>query len=169
MYDVKFGVVHGIHKDRYAYRDNMTDVIVHHLTTDQKGELSSGCSDGTHPSRCLVKVKCRELVRKIATYKTILAVSADRRQVPLPPVSRQIQTLGKILLYEAPGDVPHDMKYRSTSKINKNIECSSMVVTSACIITCQDKRLHCYNFSGDELRVWSVLAYSHLSIRRSTF
>jgi intraflagellar transport protein 122 len=37
MYDVKFGVVHGIHKDRYAYRDNMTDVIVHHLTTDQKG------------------------------------------------------------------------------------------------------------------------------------
>ena len=40
MYDVKFGVVHGIHKDRYAYRDNMTDVIVHHLTTDQKGELN---------------------------------------------------------------------------------------------------------------------------------
>ena len=38
MYDVKFGVVHGIHKDRYAYRDNMTDVIVHHLTTDQKGK-----------------------------------------------------------------------------------------------------------------------------------
>jgi hypothetical protein len=40
MYDVKFGVVHGIHKDRYAYRDNMTDVIVHHLTTDQKGLLN---------------------------------------------------------------------------------------------------------------------------------
>ena len=38
MYDVKFGVVHGIHRDRYAYRDNMTDVIVHHLTTDQKGK-----------------------------------------------------------------------------------------------------------------------------------
>lgn len=41
MYDVKFGVVHGIHKDRYAYRDNMTDVIVHHLTTDQKGDLKN--------------------------------------------------------------------------------------------------------------------------------
>jgi intraflagellar transport protein 122 len=41
MYDVKFGVVHGIHKDRYAYRDNMTDVIVHHLTTDQKGLLNN--------------------------------------------------------------------------------------------------------------------------------
>jgi intraflagellar transport protein 122 len=36
IYDVKFGIVHGIHKDRYAYRDNMTDVIVHHLISDQK-------------------------------------------------------------------------------------------------------------------------------------
>ena len=70
---------------------------------------------------------------------------------------RQIQTLDKILLYEAPGDVPHDMKYKATFKINKNIECSSMIVTSSYIITCQDKRLHCYNFSGDEIRVWFVL------------
>jgi len=45
MYDVKFGVVHGIHKDRYAYRDNMTDVIVHHLTTDQKGSLNNLLKD----------------------------------------------------------------------------------------------------------------------------
>ncbi|CAF0939310.1 unnamed protein product [Adineta ricciae] len=123
MYDVKFGVVHGIHRDRYAYRDNMTDVIVHHLATDQK-----------------VKVKCRELVKKIATYKTTLA----------------IQTLDKILIYEAPGDVPHDMKYKSTFKINKNLECSSMIVTASYIITCQDKRLHCYNFSGEEIRIWQM-------------
>ncbi|CAF0925903.1 unnamed protein product [Didymodactylos carnosus] len=123
LYDIKFGVVHGIHKDRYAYRDNMTDVIVHHLTTDQK-----------------VKVKCRELVRKIAVYKTILA----------------IQTLDKILLYEAPGDVQHDMKYKATQKINKNIECSSMLVTSSQIITCQDKRLQCFNFTGEEIRVWQM-------------
>ena len=48
------------------------------------------------------------------------------------------------------------MKYRATFKINKNIECNSMITTSSHIITCQDKRLHCYNFSGDEIRVWFV-------------
>ncbi|CAF3399258.1 unnamed protein product, partial [Rotaria sp. Silwood2] len=67
-----------------------------------------------------------------------------------------IQTLDKILIYEAPGDVPHDMKYKTTFKINKNIECSSMIVTSSYIITCQDKRLHCFNFSGEEIRVWQM-------------
>ena len=48
------------------------------------------------------------------------------------------------------------MKYKATFKINKNIECSSMIVTSSYIITCQDKRLHCFNFSGDEVRVWQM-------------
>lgn len=75
MYDIKFGVVHGIHKDRYAYRDNMTDVIVHHLATDQKGMLTNWLWLIWFCFVCIVKVKCRELVRKIATYKTTLAVS----------------------------------------------------------------------------------------------
>ncbi len=74
--------------------------------------------------------------------------------------------MDKILIYEAPGDVPHDMKYKATFKINKNIECSSMIVTSSYIITCQDKRLHCFNFSGEEIRVWLVFEI-FLSIDRT--
>jgi len=38
-YQLIFSTVHGLYKDRYAYRDNMTDVIIQHLITDQKGEL----------------------------------------------------------------------------------------------------------------------------------
>ena len=38
-YQLMFSTVHGLYKDRYAYRDNMTDIIIQHLITDQKGEV----------------------------------------------------------------------------------------------------------------------------------
>lgn len=57
-YQLVFSTVHGLYKDRYAYRENMTDIIVQHLGTDQK-----------------VRIKCRDLVKKIAIYKDRLAVS----------------------------------------------------------------------------------------------
>jgi intraflagellar transport protein 122 len=60
-------------------------------------------------------------------------------------------------LYQAPGDVAHDLRYKSIGKIVKNIECSSMIITLSHLVVSQDKRLHCYNLMGEEIRVWSVL------------
>ena len=42
---------------RYAYRDHMTDVVVQHLLSDE-----------------VTRIKCRDLIKRIAIYKNKLAV-----------------------------------------------------------------------------------------------
>uniref|UniRef100_A0A8C3PIF9 Intraflagellar transport protein 122 homolog n=1 Tax=Calidris pygmaea TaxID=425635 RepID=A0A8C3PIF9_9CHAR len=121
FYQLIFSTVHGLYKDRYAYRDSMTDVIVQHLITEQK-----------------VRIKGRELVKKIAIYKNRLAI-----QMP-----------EKILIYELYSDDSSDMYYRVKEKIAKKFECNLLVVCSDHIILCQEKRLQCLSFSGVKEREW---------------
>ncbi|XP_035207388.1 intraflagellar transport protein 122 homolog [Stegodyphus dumicola] len=61
-YEVCFTTVHSLYRERYAYRQNMTDVVVQHLITEDK-----------------VVVKCRELVKKLAIYKKRLAIQMPER------------------------------------------------------------------------------------------
>ncbi|KAJ8301312.1 hypothetical protein KUTeg_021173 [Tegillarca granosa] len=122
-YQLIFSTVHGLYKDRYAYRDNMTDVIIQHLITEQK-----------------VRIKCRDLVKKIAIYRHRLAV-----QLP-----------DKIVIYELYSDDSADMHYKVKEKINKKFECNLLVVCSQNIILCQDKRLQCFSFQGVKEREWSM-------------
>jgi len=39
MYQLAFNTIHGIFRDRYAFRESMTDIVVQHLITNQKGSL----------------------------------------------------------------------------------------------------------------------------------
>ena len=57
MVQMQFNAVHSLHLDRYAFRDNLTEVVVQHLVTDRK-----------------VRIKCRDLVRALALYRNKLAV-----------------------------------------------------------------------------------------------
>mmetsp|Transcript_5353 Transcript_5353/g.11710 ORF Transcript_5353/g.11710 Transcript_5353/m.11710 type:complete len:1236 (+) Transcript_5353:188-3895(+) len=63
-YQLIFSTVHGLYQDRYAYRDQMTDVIIQHLITEQK-----------------VRIKCKDYVKKIAVYKDKLAVQLPNKVV----------------------------------------------------------------------------------------
>ncbi|XP_040851170.1 intraflagellar transport protein 122 homolog isoform X3 [Ochotona curzoniae] len=123
FYQLIFSTVHGLYKDRYAYRDSMTDVIVQHLITEQK-----------------VRIKCKELVKKIAIYKNRLAI-----QLP-----------EKILIYELCSSDSSDMHYRVKEKMVKKFECNLLVVCSNHIILCQEKRLQCLSFSGVKEREWQM-------------
>ena len=62
MHQMLFSTVHGLYRDRYAYRDYMTDVVVQRMDTDQK-----------------VRIRCKNYVKKIALYNDRLAVQLPDR------------------------------------------------------------------------------------------
>uniref|UniRef100_A0A7S0VDQ0 Intraflagellar transport protein 122 homolog n=1 Tax=Polytomella parva TaxID=51329 RepID=A0A7S0VDQ0_9CHLO len=129
MYQMIFSTVHGLYQDRYAYRDQMTDVIIQHLITEQK-----------------VRIKCKDYVKKIAVYKDKLAV-----QLP-----------SKIIIYELADAADYDMHYQSATRIQQKLDCNLLVVTSAHVILCQEKKLQLYAFDGTKEREWvleSVIRY----------
>lgn len=64
IYQIVFNTVHGLYHDRYAYRENMTDVVIQHLSTEQRA-----------------RIKCRDHVKKISVYKDRLAVQLTDRVI----------------------------------------------------------------------------------------
>lgn len=120
-YQLIFSTVHGLYRERYAYRENMTDVIIQHLLTDQK-----------------VRIKCRDLVKKIAIYKHRLAVQLAER----------------IVVYELYSAETADMHYRVKEKINQKLDCNLLVVCTNHLVLCQEKRLQSLNFKGTKEREW---------------
>lgn len=59
---VSFTSVHSLYRDRYAYRENLTEVIVHHLTIDKR-----------------VRIKCKDMIHNISLYRNKLAVQLHDR------------------------------------------------------------------------------------------
>lgn len=72
-------------------------------------------------SSFLVRIKCRELVKKIAIYRNRLAI-----QLPV-----------KIVVYQLTSNDSSDMHYSIKEKICKKFECNLLVVCSQNIILCQ--------------------------------
>ncbi|KAJ3351285.1 hypothetical protein HDU83_009012 [Entophlyctis luteolus] len=62
VHQIMFNTVHGLYNDRYAFRENMTDVVIQHLVTEQRA-----------------RIKCRDYVKKIAIFRDRLAVQLSDR------------------------------------------------------------------------------------------
>uniref|UniRef100_A0A8C4QEZ7 Intraflagellar transport 122 n=1 Tax=Eptatretus burgeri TaxID=7764 RepID=A0A8C4QEZ7_EPTBU len=125
MYHLVFNTVHGLYKDRYAYRANITDVIIQHLISTQK-----------------VRIRCHELVKKIAIYRCRLAI-----QLP-----------DQIVVYELDENDANSMQYRLCERIPHHFDCNLLVVCSFHIVLCQEKRLQCLSLSGVKEREWLMKA-----------
>lgn len=123
-YQISPTTVHGLYKDRYVYREGLTDVTVQHLITEEK-----------------VRLRCRDLVKKIAVYKNRLAV-----QLP-----------EKVVIYELNTNEENgDLTYTVKDKFSYDIQCSLLVVCSENIVLCLDKKLQCFSMKGEIEREWEV-------------
>ncbi|KAJ8666894.1 hypothetical protein QAD02_008556 [Eretmocerus hayati] len=119
-FELSWNVVHGLYKNRYAYRENMTDVIIQHLLTNQK-----------------VRIKCKDLIKKIAVYRDRLAVQLSDR----------------VIIYEPTGNT-EDMHYRIRDKLIQTFDCSHLVVTTNNLILFLDERVQSLSFAGVIEREW---------------
>lgn len=123
MYEMHFSLAHGLFQDRYAHRELMTNVVIQHLGTEQK-----------------VRIKCKDLVKKISLYKEKIAMLLPTR----------------VLLYAAAPEDESNMKYKSYHIINRQFECSLMVLVYYHVLICSEQRLSLCNFNGEIEREWEL-------------
>ncbi|VDM56939.1 unnamed protein product, partial [Angiostrongylus costaricensis] len=108
-YNLMFSTIHGLYKDRYAFRDNMTDVVVQDLV-----------------HHTMTRIRCHDLVRKVAIYGHKLAVQLSDRL----HIYRQIKGDGE----------NKQLEYTLSERINKAFDCS----------------LLCYDHKGLKQREWQL-------------
>lgn len=129
LYDLKFMAVHSLYQERFSYRENMTDVIVQHLVSEQK-----------------VRIKCRDYVAKIAMYRDRLAVKLPDK-VHIYELTQQDDNFD--LHYRI-----KDKIYLSTADMEK--PCDHLKVVSMNIILVHQKRIQLLDFKGAKVREWRM-------------
>nr|XP_027195836.1 intraflagellar transport protein 122 homolog [Dermatophagoides pteronyssinus] len=119
IYQISLMTVQCLYKQLYAYRHSMTDVIIQNIENNEK-----------------TLIKCRDLVKKIAIYKTLLAIQLAKR----------------IVLYESNEG---ELNYRIKEKINIEIDCTILMLCSSNLIVCHEKLIKSLNFNGRLEKEWN--------------
>eukprot|EP00937_MAST-01D_sp_MAST-1D-sp2_P001092 g1092.t1 len=135
---------------RFAQRSLLSDVIVQHLVTDQK-----------------VRIKCRDLVCKIAVFRDRLAVQLPDRTI----VYELVQNEGKEnedaffgmgmgmgmdgMGVGGPG-ASASMHYRVRDRVQRRVECDHLLVSSLHLLAAKGTKLSLLGFSGAVEREWQL-------------
>ena len=126
MLQMTFDAVHALYNDRYAFRENLTEVVVHHLVSDRK-----------------VRIKCRDYVQRISLYKNKLAVQLSDKVCIYE--SNPEETL----------DMHFRLK-RERIQNSAQIPCEHLLVASNHVIFCHQTNIALYSFDGQVQRRWSM-------------
>lgn len=151
---MKFDAVHALYRDRYAYRENLTEVIVSHLVTDKK-----------------VRIKCKDLIRNLALYKNKLAVQLSDRvciyeSSPEDTVDMHFRLRKeKIVISDRREEAVDPSKKAPTGgSTGLNNKSNLMAITSTHLLFCTGNVLELYTFDGQRQKVW-VLGSAALCMR----
>lgn len=132
MHQLVFSTVHGLYQDSYAFRENMTDVVLQNLVTEDR-----------------LRIKCREYVKKIAIYKDRVAVQFPERVIIYEVVREADGSLDDV--------GGSGVGYRILQKIPQKEDCNLLVVASHHFVLCFEKKLASINFStGLREREWAM-------------
>eukprot|EP00598_Pedospumella_elongata_P006620 CAMPEP_0184976768 /NCGR_PEP_ID=MMETSP1098-20130426/7662_1 /TAXON_ID=89044 /ORGANISM="Spumella elongata, Strain CCAP 955/1" /LENGTH=1432 /DNA_ID=CAMNT_0027499697 /DNA_START=50 /DNA_END=4348 /DNA_ORIENTATION=+ len=150
---MNFDAVHALYKDRYAYRENLTEVIVHHLVTDKK-----------------VRIKCKDLIRNLSLYKNKLAVQLSDRvciyeSSPDDSVDMHFRLRKeKIVISDRREEAVDPARKGNKAKGGLNNKSNLMAIASTFLLFCTGNVLELYSFDGQRQKVW-VLASNALCMR----
>ena len=134
-----FESVHSLYRDRYAYRENLTEIIVHNLLSDKK-----------------VRIKCKDLIKNISMYKNKLAVQLTDRVCIYESSAEEALDMHFRLRKERisiGGGSSHDANGKESQTDDRP---TAMVVTSNNLLFCRDNLLEIYGLDGQRLRVWRL-------------
>ena len=132
-----FESVHSLYRDRYAYRENLTEIIVHNLMSDKK-----------------VRIKCKDLIKSISMYKNKLAVQlTDRVCIYESSAEEALDMHFRLRKERISIGTPNDKNGKEPMKDDK---ATAMVVTSNNLLFCRDSLLEIYGLDGQRLRVWKL-------------
>lgn len=128
LHQIVFGTVHGLYQDRYAVREQMTDIVLQNLSTDKR-----------------LRIKCNAWVKKIAIFR-------DRLAVQLP------EAIAIYELYDddVGGGGAGELHCRVIERIQRKVECNLLVVTHNNVILCLERKLQLLAFNGDREREWTL-------------